>query len=527
MRAVGLGGIALVAAVVVGAGVVSSHASAPTTHRRASTHVGGRLLPGAVGQRVAGATRTTARHRPVRLRGTKAWRISKPAYDGQIEGYATSISADPGQPVALRVSTTASRFRVKAFRFGWYRGGQARLVWASRWLPGEQQPGPTFSDYGTRTVVADWHDSASLHTSGWAPGVYLLRLVASTGWQYDVPLILRSPTVRGRVVLVAPVATWQAYNAWGGYSLYHGPADDRRAWAVSFDRPFQAPGHSDLFYGVVPVVVQAARRGIPLAFRTDLDLTGARSLAGARAYVSMGHDEYWTPTMRKVVLHARDRGTNLVFLGADTEWWRIRLASSPTGPQRVVVGYRWDYGLDPVISRKPGLTTGPFDYPPVPRPEEALTGLRYECYPVDAAYRVVSPRWWGFAGTHVHAGTRFPHLVGIEADRVYPTAAMPRPMQVLSSSGFRCRGKPTSSQSVYYTTTSGAGVFNAGTLRWTCALHRSCGVVTVSRATERFARRVTANVLRAFARGPAGRAHPARTNLDRFALSRISGVPPE
>jgi hypothetical protein len=70
-------------------------------------------------------------------------------------------------------------------------------------------------------------------------------------------------------------------------------------------------------------------------------------------------------------------------------------------------------------------------------------------------------------------------------------------------------------------------VFNAGTLRWTCALHRRCGVVSVSRRTQRFTRRVTANVLRVFAAGPAGMAHPARDNVARFGLSIASSTPAE
>jgi hypothetical protein len=127
----------------------------------------------------------------------------------------------------------------------------------------------------------------------------------------------------------------------------------------------------------------------------------------------------------------------------------------------------------------------------------------------------------------VRAGSRFAHLVGIEADRVYPTSATPRPLQVLSSSPYRCLGAATSSQSVYYTTASGAGVFNAGTLRWTCALHRRCGVVTVSGAAARFTRRVTANVLRVFAAGPAGLTHPARDTVDRYSLSTASSAPAE
>ena len=495
MRAVVLGGGAVLLVALIGGTATASQAPTPAPPAQVVP-----VLPAA---RVPTVVPATQHRRP---RGTDAWRLTRPALRGQIEGYALLISVDPGQPVGLRVSTTAPRFRVLAFRFGWYRGGEAHLVWRSRWLPGRLRGAATFSDYTLRTVVAPWHRSATVHTAGWTPGAYLLKLVASTGWQSDVPLFVRSPTARGRVALVAPVGTWQAYNAWGGYSLYQGANGDREAWAVSFDRPFQAPGHADLLYGVVPVVVEAERLGIPLAYLTDTDIAADPGvLDGARAYVSMGHDEYWTPGMRAAVLRARAHGTNLAFLGADTEFWRIRLARSLTGPDRVVVGYRWYYLQDPMRFRRPGRTTAPFSDPPVPRPEEALTGMRYRCFPVDAPYRVVAPRWWGFAGTGVQAGRRFPHLVGVEADRVHRGPATPRRLRVLSSTAYSCNGVPTSSQSVYYTARSGAGVFDAGTLRWTCSLTRRCGPVTMTRATARFTRTVTANVLRRFAQGPAGR----------------------
>ena len=45
----------------------------------------------------------------------------------------------------------------------------------------------------------------------------------------------------------------------------------------------------------------------------------------------MGHDEYWTPAMRREVTRARDAGTNLAFLGANTMYWRVRLEDRPTG----------------------------------------------------------------------------------------------------------------------------------------------------------------------------------------------------
>jgi hypothetical protein len=324
------------------------------------------------------------------------------------------------------------------------------------------------------------------------------------------------------VALVAPVTTWQAYNGWGGYSLYDGPPGDRRSWAVSFDRPYPAPGAGEMRFGVVPVVVAAERLGIPLAYLTTIDVDRrADALVGARAYVSMGHDEYWTRTMRRRVEQARSRGTNLLFLGANTLYWRIRLSGVGSRAGRVVTGYRTDAWRDPApVSRRTGLWRAP----PDPRPENSLTGMEYECFPVDAPFRVVSPRWWGFAGTHARRGEEFDHLVGVEADRVYPVPGTPRPLQVIAHVPYGCGGARTSADASYYTTRSGAGVLDVGTLQWTCALADRCRSSMTLR-TVRFVNRVTANVLRDFALGPAGRRHPAHDNVSRFALLKQNLVP--
>jgi N,N-dimethylformamidase beta subunit-like, C-terminal len=457
-------------------------------------------------------------------RGTSSWRLTRPARNGQIEGYLDAISALPGTSVTLRVSTAAPSYRVQAYRFGAYRGGLARQVWASKVLGGHRQPAAHLVR-STRTVVARWRPSLTVATRSWAPGAYLFKLTASSGYQAYVPFVVRSPTTTGRVALVAPVATWQAYNNWGGYSLYVAPPGSTRSWAVSYNRPFPAPGAGAFLYGVLPVVVQAERTGVPLAYLTNVDIDAhAHVLDGAAAYVSMGHDEYWTDRMRTAVLAARNSGTNLMFLGADTEYWRIRM-DDVGGPSRLEVGYKTDAASDPIRARSPAAVTGAFRDPPDPHPENGLTGMQYECFPVDTAYRVVSPNWWGFRGTAVRAGDAFPHLVGIEADRVYPVRSTPRPLQVLSYSPYNCRGVPTSAQSVYYTARSGAGVFTAGTLRWTCALKPTCGDTDSSAATRLFVRRVTDNLLQAMSRGPVGRRWPARDNVPRFSLPKSNQVP--
>lgn len=462
---------------------------------------------------------------PTRGRGDDGWRVRRWASKGQIEGYTTRTSGTPGTAVGFKVSTTARSFRVFAHRIGAYEGGSSQLVWASHRIAGGVQPKPEFAPYETRTVVAPWRENLTIDTSGWEPGFYVFRLKSRDGWENPVPYIVSSPTAADTVAVGFPVTTWQAYNVWGGYSLYDGPSDDRRSWAVSFDRPyFGVGGMNDFATAIVPFVVEAERAGIPLSWFANTDLHNDPGLLDdAHAYVSIGHDEYWTSTMRDRVTKARDAGTNLAFFGANTMYWRVRLSDPGSGPGRLMTGYRSDAHLDPLWSKRQRETTARFRDVPVPRPENSLTGMLYECYPVDTDYVVAAPRWFGFAGTGVRRGSVIQGLVGGEADRVYPDRATPRPLQVLSYKSYSCRGTQTSTQSVYYTVPSGAGVFTAGTLRWGCALADRCDRRLGDR-TRDFARKVTANILRTYALGPAGPQHPARDNVSQFLLPLVNSV---
>ena len=457
-------------------------------------------------------------------RGSEEWRLRQPGA-GRIAAYTTRISGPPGILVGLRVSTTEDRYSVSAYRIGWYPHGTGALVWRSGALRGHQQPDPVVRPFETRTVLAPWKTSLRLETSGWVPGFYVFKLLSGTGWETLVPYVVSSPSAQGSVALVAPVTTWQAYNRWGGYSLYDAPEGDRRSWAVSFDRPFNgATGANDYRTAAIPVVVQAERLGIRLSYFTNVELDQNPSLLeGAAGYVSMGHDEYWTPGMRHAVERARDAGTNLAFLGANTMYWRIRLDDTNTGPARLETGYRSDASLDPLHDERPRAATSRFRDEPAADSEQAVLGMEYECYPVDADYVVVSPTWWGFRGSGVRRGERMPGLVGPEADRVYLNEATPRPMEVLSHTSYSCRGVPTTSQSVYYTTRSGAGVFSAGTLRWGCAMIDQCEHALGGRVA-RFVRQVTLNVLREYAAGPVGIKHPARDTVTRYDLPDVNSV---
>src|SRR5207302_4757214 len=85
-------------------------------------------------------------------------------------------------------------------------------------------------------VEARWRPSLRIRvTPGWPSGVYLLKLIGSDGGQSYVPIVIRDDRSRAALLLQESPITWQAYNAWGGASLYHGRTGfSDRARVVSF-----------------------------------------------------------------------------------------------------------------------------------------------------------------------------------------------------------------------------------------------------------------------------------------------------
>ena len=460
------------------------------------------------------------------LPGDGDWEIRNLGAEHEIEGYAGKASVLPGESFPLFVSCAASWFTVTAYRIGWYQGAGARKVWRSSSLRGGAQRSSAVTG-ATSTVTTDWDPVTEVPTDGWPAGSYLLRLDADSGAQRYVPVTVRSPRTAGRVVMKNCVQTWQAYNQWGGYDLYMGPSGSYadRSLAVSLDRPYDDNG-ANMFLTYERNAIRlaeylSATAGLQLAYLTSMDIADdPDALRGAAALVSMGHDEYWTPGERATVTAARDAGVNIAFLGANAVFRRTRLASTAVGGSRLVICYKT--APDPAAASNPALATTNFADQPRPDPESSLTGTSYEGYPVDASYVVTSPSSWVFAGTGVTAGSSFPHLVGVEYDRVDPAGPVPRPIEVLSHSPLTLHGAASFGDSAYYTGMSGAGVFNSGTMRWVEAIYGD-QPHGINGATPGLVRQVTANVLRAFSGGPAAARYPARDNLD--ATREYAGDP--
>ncbi|HKC28442.1 MAG TPA: N,N-dimethylformamidase beta subunit family domain-containing protein, partial [Jatrophihabitans sp.] len=356
---------------------------------------------------------------------------------GGIEGFASETSVEVGGNVTLFVSSSAAAFSVRAYRMGWYNGANGVLVWASPAIPAAEQPGPVLAPAATGTVTAPWRPTVTVSTRGWRPGDYLLKLQASSGGASYVPLAVRTPSAAGRVVLISPVTTWQAYNMWGGRDLYQGSdgSFDTRSRAVSFDRPYQlGAGAADFVRGELPVLAEAERLRLPLDYVTDIDLEqNPHLLDGARAVISMGHDEYWSPRMRSALTPARDAGTNIAFFGANGIFRRIRFASTALGADRLEINYKVA-AEDPLFGKDNAAVTANWPAPPAADPESALVGPEYACNlgPGNISDGiVVAPNSWIFAGTGAQAGQALPRLIASESDAVESAEPTPRPLEIL------------------------------------------------------------------------------------------------
>ncbi|MFD8478890.1 N,N-dimethylformamidase beta subunit family domain-containing protein [Kitasatospora sp. NPDC059673] len=439
--------------------------------------------------------------------GNADWAITNAGPAAAIEGWADRVSVLPGEQVGLHVSTTAPGFTVTAYRMGWYGGARARQVWKSERLPGSKQQ-PFSVEQPTRTVITAWPRTTAVDTTGWPEGCYLLRLDADGGaGQRYVPLTVRSRGTAGTTVLVNAVSTWQAYNEWGGYNLYNGPSGGlpTRSLQVSFDRPYQYDDGAGLFLVYeAPLVALAEKLGIPLSYTTGIDVAADPNLlCGAKAVLSPGHDEYWSPEQRAHFTAARDAGSHLAILGANCCFRRVRYEPSPTGPDRTVVCWKGAWKDDPGYQAGHPATTD-FRSPPGADPESSLLGVIYDGYPVDAPYVVTEPGHWLFAGTGAKAGDSFPHLVGVEYDRVNPSFPTPQGIEVLSHSPVVCDGRHSFADTALYTAGGGALVFATGTMRWVESLEATgpaggSAIHGIDGKAGAFTRQVTENLLRRFA----------------------------
>jgi hypothetical protein len=357
--------------------------------------------------------------------GTADWVLSNPATNREIEGYASETYIDPGGSINIFVNTAEPSYQLEVFRLGWYGGAGGRRVFGPITLSGIQQTIPT-PDPVTGLIDCNWRNPFTLRTSfNWTTGVYLVKLTGSqSGKQSYVPFTMRNGPYFSQILFQNSVTTYQAYNDWGGKSLYgYNSTDGIAAVKVSFNRPYaDGLGAGQLFAWELSMLRFLEREGYDVEYCTNMTTDRSASLIGYhRAFLSIGHDEYWSAEMRRNVTTIRDQGVHLGFFGANACYWQIRMESSPsTGqPRRTMVCYKERFQEDPLFGVDASRVTTRWRDSPLNRPEEQLIGVQFDFYPVNTDLVVDNANHFIFEGTGLGNGDRLPGLLGYEGDRTF------------------------------------------------------------------------------------------------------------
>ncbi|RUL99615.1 DUF4082 domain-containing protein [Rhizobium chutanense] len=445
---------------------------------------------------------------------------------GTIQGFATEISTNIGQTVDFKIATDSTHYRIDIYRMGYYGGDGARKVDSieKSLTTAQIQPHPIVDmslgliDCGNWSVSASWQIPADA-----VSGVYFAKLVREDGTEDAsiIPFVVRDDASTSNIVFQTSDTTWQAYNAWGGASLYYGevPVDPAnmigylppncscglqaigRASAVSYNRPIitnTSPigGSHDYIFGVESSAISwLEQNGYDVSYISGVDATrNGTLLLNHDAYLSVGHDEYWSAEQRANVEAARDAGVNLAFWSGNECYWKVRWESSIDGSgqaYRTMVCYKetWGTSTDPSTVGT-GTWRDPRYADPGQQPENALTGTMFQVdsYRQDTIsipYDYSNLRFWRNTDvSELNEGETYnlvQNLLGYEWDSDVENGFRPAGLIDLSLSSVSVStylrdygatvGDAVATHSLtMYRAASGALVFGAGTVFWSWGL---------------------------------------------------------
>ena len=426
--------------------------------------------------------------------GATDWQLTRVRLDRRdgcrsavIEGYCSRQSVAAGETLQIMVSTQpVEKFRLEIFRTGYYGGRGARLMKTLGPIDGIAQPTPEPDE---RTMhECRWTPSVELKIpEDWPSGVYLGRLTTlppeneRAYWQSYVIFIVRDDArdANADILFQCSDNTWQAYNGWPyKSSVYTHPKGGQGPWAdVSFDRPY---GREAQFTSIVndplsvgsgayltfefPLAYWLEKQGYHVTYCSNSDLLSPERGLRCKAFLSVGHDEYWDIRQYNSVVAMRDAGVNLLFLSGNSVCWVSPLKASGAGHANRVMFRGGPYGGKHKWAEQREREHGPF---PERGPDEGyLMGAR-NLDPVNGGGDWICdrPDHWIFADTGMKRGERIPGLIGWEYHGDPPQDL---PGLEIVGKGIAWQGgvNPSPWTATIYPGPRGNYVFNAATIFW-------------------------------------------------------------
>ena len=424
--------------------------------------------------------------------------------DNRIAGFGTKMSLNAGETIRFKIDVQGGAFfSLKIYRIGYYNGDGARLIHNMGTMAGTDQPEPMYDEATGMIDCSNWSISASWTVPGSAvSGMYIAKIERVGGGSNHIVFIVRNDSRNSDLYMMLPDATWQAYNAYGGSSLYDGTVpgvESGHASKVSYNRPFfpynvlfNTDGRGADWYmnAEYPMIRWLERNGYDVTYTSCNDVARHGSkLLNHKVFISVGHDEYWSKSMWDNVVAARNAGVHLAFFSGNEVYWKTRWENTAGSEDRTLVCYKegtlangglgertCGYKCDGSTSEWTGLWRMGADYD-AGTPENSLTGqISWTEAPQDGTIKVPSfykkLRFWRHTsipnmadGAEIALGSQ---TLGYEWDYEQEQfrSHYPRGRMTLSSTTYG----PLTHKLSLYRHTSGALVFGAGTIQWSWGL---------------------------------------------------------
>jgi YD repeat-containing protein len=280
--------------------------------------------------------------------GSEAYETNDDSHN--LGGYPTQTSVNLGESVTLKIgyNGTVSPTRtatITTFRMGYYGGEGGRLVnTGTNVAINNSFTCEAMNETTGEVSCANWKATYTIPSSAFtASGVYMARVKASTGDETQIIFTVRNDSGHARVLYVLPMATYEAYNTFGGNwngeeggkSLYYGTrgygagplTGTSRAAKVSFDRPLgQAGVEQNWFYGPdQELLYWMEKQGYDISYTDDVSIQqNPEQLLNHDTVVISGHSEYWSLNEYKAFEAAREAGVNIASFSSNTAYWKVR-----------------------------------------------------------------------------------------------------------------------------------------------------------------------------------------------------------
>ena len=438
------------------------------------------------------STNTNSTHNPITQEnakpGSKDWQLTRVRTAAPanircklIEGYCSRQSVKAGESIDICVSTAPETpFRIEIFRTGYYGGRGARLMQTIGPLEGRTQATPARGE--KHLHECKWQPSVTLKIPpDWTSGVYVGRLTTesdSSGhgyWQSYVVFIVRDDRPAD-ILFQCSDNTWQAYNEWPQRaSVYTHPNGNQGPWAdVSFDRPYgkypqifdnpQTIGSGEWLCFEFPMAYWLEQHGYDVSYCSNSDMLTPDRGMKCKAFLSVGHDEYWDARQYDSVVHLRDSGVSLLFLSGNSVCWVSPYRKSSDGRDNRILYRGGPYGGNHKWAQLREKQHGPF---PHRGPDEGyLMGAR-NVDPVNGGgdWVCTAPEHWLYRGTGMKLGDHIPGLIGWEYHGDPPDDL---PGLQIVGEGIALQGgtNPQRWTATIYPGPKGNFVFNASTIWW-------------------------------------------------------------